>query len=329
VLVTAFDEPLMWQQARGVHCDAVLVKPITSSALHDALVRVLRRSGAAPVPVDTGRDEAEELLRARHAGQRLLLAEDNPINREVALELLTSAGLVVEGAADGLQAAELAASRHYDLVLMDVQMPELDGLEATRRIRRRLGPALPIVAMTANAFGEDRQACLAAGMNDHLAKPVDPKRLFTTLLRWLPLHGTVPASATPAPRPEERSLATRLADVEGLDIAEAMRHTGEREGTLVRAFEVFVQTYREGVPALAGRAGADTLQRWRNAVHSLRGACLALGFTPLAQRLLQFEQQIAAESDAAAAAPLAEALHEEVRRLVVALDEALRPALGH
>jgi two-component system, sensor histidine kinase and response regulator len=187
ILVTAFDEPAMWHKARGVKYDAVLVKPITASALHDTLVRVLRQQSAS-LPIPAARPgEREALLRQRHAGQRVLLAEDNPINQEVAVELLRSAGLVIETAENGAQALELATSRPYDLVLMDVQMPVMDGLQATQAIRERLGRSLAIVAMTANAFGEDRAACIEAGMNDHLPKPVDPERLFAMLARWLPL----------------------------------------------------------------------------------------------------------------------------------------------
>jgi len=119
---------------------------------------------------------------------RILLVEDEPLNCEVAAELIKElVGLPIDLAADGKQALELAGQTRYDLILMDLLMPGIDGLEVTRRIRQLPGYATtPIVAMTANAFAEDRQRCLAAGMNDHLAKPVDPDRLLAILRRWLP-----------------------------------------------------------------------------------------------------------------------------------------------
>lgn len=122
----------------------------------------------------------------RHQGKRLLLAEDNMINREVALDLLNELRLHIDTAEDGQQAVELAEKNHYDLILMDVQMPHLDGIEATRQIRQRLQLGqLPILAMTANVDREDRDLCLAAGMNDHIGKPVDPEQLHQTVLSWL------------------------------------------------------------------------------------------------------------------------------------------------
>ena len=127
-------------------------------------------------------------------GAQVLLAEDNEVNREIAVEWLTSLGLVVDAAADGQQALALARSRIYDLVLMDMQMPVMDGLQATRAIRLLPGwQAVPILALTANAFRQDRQACEAAGMNDFIAKPVDPATLPAILLRWLPARSAQPA----------------------------------------------------------------------------------------------------------------------------------------
>ncbi len=326
ILATAFDETAVWQQARDVAYDAVLVKPITASMLHDTLSRVLRKQvGKALAPPPTA-GRAEAALRAGHAGQRVLLAEDNPVNQEIAHELLRVTGLVVETANDGRRAVEMALSRPYDLILMDVQMPELDGLAATRAIRAQAGHGTPIIAMTANAYGEDRAACIAAGMNDHVAKPVSPEHLYTTLLRWLPVRETMPAphdTTHPAP---SRTLMQRLASVDGLDWAQALHHVGGHEAALLRVLERFTRTYGAGMPALREGATGDpvgAIARWRSASHSLRGACSSVAAGAFVQRLLAFDVALrgGASTDLAAEA---RALDEALRSLAADIAAALQ-----
>jgi CheY-like chemotaxis protein len=141
-------------------------------------------------------------LRQAFEGQRVLLAEDDPMNQEVARLILEDMGLAVDCAADGGAAAEMAANGQYALILMDVQMPRLNGLDATRLIRATpKGKKVPIIAMTANAFGDNKARCLDAGMSDFIPKPVDPKALFETLLQWMPVPGDPPGPNAPQTPP--------------------------------------------------------------------------------------------------------------------------------
>ncbi|WP_412480295.1 PAS domain S-box protein [Azonexus sp. IMCC34839] len=147
----------------------------------------LRKSAPATASANTvAAESAEERIIRCHAGKRVLLVEDEPVNREITLSLLEDAKLSIDCAEDGIEALDLIAQHTYDLILMDMQMPRMDGLETTRQIRQRLeNQCLPIVAMTANAFAEDKAQCFAAGMDDFLAKPARPDTLFETVLAWL------------------------------------------------------------------------------------------------------------------------------------------------
>ena len=128
-------------------------------------------------------EDAALALTRDYAGRRLLLAEDDEVNREIGEFLLQDVGLLVDSAKDGQEAVEMALHHNYDLVLMDMQMPKMDGLEATRCIRAALGKSVAIVALTANAFVEDWESCMDAGMNDFVTKPVDPSKLYQSILR--------------------------------------------------------------------------------------------------------------------------------------------------
>ena len=186
IIITAYDYSAIEQSAREAGANAFLAKPIFPSALYNTLLAATGRGKVLP---GAAREKAPPAL----AGRRVLLAEDNELNREIAVEVLKMAGVEVECAVNGQEAAErfLADSGRYDLILMDLQMPVVDGYQATHMIRTSGDPraaSVPIIAMTADAFHEDMVKAMEAGMNGHLAKPVDPARLYNTLEEVLEQH---------------------------------------------------------------------------------------------------------------------------------------------
>jgi len=181
VMVTAYGREEVLKKAEETGIENVLVKPVTSSTLFDTTLSVL--SAESETRDDAGTTPSLDTVRTR--GTRVLLVEDNEINQEVAIGQLEDAEIAVDLAENGEIAVRMVQNKDYDLVLMDMQMPVMDGIEATRVIRAdpRFN-SLPIIAMTANAMAADRDRCLEAGMNDHIAKPIDPEQLFRVLLRW-------------------------------------------------------------------------------------------------------------------------------------------------
>jgi two-component system sensor histidine kinase/response regulator len=185
LMVTAFGREEVLKEAQGAGIQNVLIKPVSASILFDSTMNVLGGRPSETSPADAPRRAADQRLAALR-GARVLLVEDNEINQQVARELLEDAGLVVEVADNGQIALELAQKGAFDLVFMDMQMPVMDGVTATREMRKleRLAN-LPIVAMTANAMEQDRRQCMDAGMNDFLIKPIDPHDMQSILLRWV------------------------------------------------------------------------------------------------------------------------------------------------
>jgi PAS domain S-box-containing protein len=187
LMVTAFsrDEAQLRLAQRQVSVGALLTKPVTPSTLLDACNEALGL-GQPRAPRAKRRQEALSGHQARLRGAQILLVEDNPINREIALSVLGSADIVVSVACDGQEALQMLARQRFDGVLMDCQMPVMDGYEATRALRQQpQWHELPVIAMTANALVGDRDKVLAAGMNDHVAKPINVDELFATLARWI------------------------------------------------------------------------------------------------------------------------------------------------
>ena len=211
-------------RAREAGASDFLSKPLTASTVVDAIMRVFAPEMLPEKPAAQKQSEAGKGLR----GGRVLLVEDNDINQQIAVELMKGAGLEIDVAANGREAVEMlaAGSGRYDMVLMDIQMPELDGYEATRRIRAEpWGADIPIIAMTAHALDEERHKALAAGMNDHISKPLDPELMFVTMSRYYHGRGTSRTASPDLLTSSERG--TPLLQIVGIDTAAGLRRVAD------------------------------------------------------------------------------------------------------
>jgi two-component system sensor histidine kinase/response regulator len=279
-------------------------------------------SKALPAPSELAHSSASPDLPTWATGQRVLLAEDNPLNQEVNTQLLRLLGLQVDVAEDGLKAVALASQHRFDLILMDMQMPHMDGLEAARQIRRLPGYAqTPILALTANAFAEDRVRCLAAGMDDFLAKPVNPNMLHQSLAHWLG-HSAQTIAALPAPAAPASALG--LPSISGLDYAAGLRNTHGNSALYLRVLKLFTQHHGQESHTLQQAAQAAQLgqpQMLRQRLHTLKGACGTLGATALHTELQALTQPGHMPSPQAL-----ENLCQTLEALVQALNHALNQA---
>jgi CheY-like chemotaxis protein len=293
VMVTAYGREEVLKQAEESGFENVLIKPVTSSILFDTAIVALGADLEATETVVAG--PSFDIDRVR--GARVLLVEDNEINQEVAIGQLEDAEVFVDLAENGAEAVRMAGESDYDIVLMDMQMPVMDGIEATRILRSNPRfETLPIIAMTANALVSDREMCLQAGMNDHIAKPIDPDQLFGVLLRWIKRpdgDGAGPrewADAKPA-------AATALAGngplaIDGIDVKSALKRTGgnrQRYESLLRRFAAQQATTVEDIRKALSMGDAATAER---AAHSLKGAAGTLGATALFEAAAKAETAI-------------------------------------
>ena len=264
ILVTAYDWDEAARRAEDAGIETVLHKPLSPSALHDALVSTLmpgeRLRSPAPSPA----------LTTFVPGQTVLLVEDQAINRELARELLTQAGLLVREAANGAEALRFLEDQKPDVVLMDVQMPDMDGLTAVGRIRENPElKGLPVIAMTAHAMLGDRERFLAAGMSDYVAKPIEEAQLFRVLGRWLKAELlTHAAPGRESVETETRSSARPLA---ALDRAAGLRRAGGNAALFDRLVRAFVAE----APEMAARIRRKTIEGdpegARRELHTLKG----------------------------------------------------------
>ena len=260
--------------------DAFLSKPVRQSPLHDCLVTLLgvpEEAGAHPLIT---RHTLAESRSARRA--RILLAEDNEVNQKLAVAVLEKFGYRVEVVVDGREAVSAVARGGYDLVLMDCQMPELDGYAAATEIRRRQngGPRIPIVAMTASAMQGERDRCLAAGMDDYVTKPIDRRRLQEVLDQWL-------GAAVPAPRSDDVPVDSGAA----LDLSHLQSIVGHEPATIRSYLELFHQATGPLVADVGGAIQRRDAAAVARVAHTLRGSCGSIGASGMADVVGRLEDR--------------------------------------
>jgi two-component system, sensor histidine kinase and response regulator len=320
VMVTAYGREEVLRQAEQASFENVLIKPVTPSVLFDSVVQVLTDGRDSERQSQIG---SSEIDLSSIQGARVLLVEDNELNREVAQGLLEDAHLSIDQAENGAIAVQQLSKKDYDLILMDMQMPVMDGIAATKAIRSNPRFAsLPILAMTANAMDRDREMCLAAGMNDHLAKPIDPDKLYRALLRWIrPRAASASASAACASASTSfPSIACGDLLIPGIDTSTALKRTGgnrQRYESLLQRFADSQSHALDDIRAALAAKDSPTAQRF---AHSLKGASANLGANALAE--------IAAATEAAidsndSIVPVLDSLSRSLDQTIAAIRAAL------
>ncbi|MBF0455343.1 MAG: response regulator [Magnetococcales bacterium] len=296
LLSTIEEEEALLRERERVGAEGSLVKPVNCSDLFDRIMELFGKAVTKAYRLDRDQIDLEAVV-DRIGGGKVLLVEDHAINRQVAGEILAGVGLEVHMAEDGVEALRRVAEESYDVVLMDIQMPKMDGLEATRQIRRRSGlEELPIIAMTAHAIVGDREKSLEAGMNDHVTKPINRKALFSTLMQWMkPFDRTRvkrPELATPSPDAEEIYLPKQIP---GIDLVAAMNRLGGNRRLLLSLLREFERDFAESGQKIRQALAVgqpDGRKRAQALIHSVKGMAGNLSALALFERAQALESSL-------------------------------------
>lgn len=286
VLVTAFGREEVREEAERLQLDGYLIKPLTKSMVFDMLVNIFAAEGdAAPAA-----ERAAETMSLR--GARILLAEDNEINQQIAVELLEGAGATVRVASNGRLAVEMLFSgtpADVDVVLMDLQMPEMDGHQATARIRADQSFAsMPIIAMTAHATMEERHRCLESGMNDHISKPINPDQLFETVARFFRPSGENAIALQQVMDPGHEVIPS----IACLDTKDGLSRVAGNQKLYLKILRKFVEQQGAAVSEVAQAIAQGDRELAERIAHTLKGVAGNIGARSLYKAAGHLEKRI-------------------------------------
>lgn len=288
IMVTAYHREALLEAARQreLPLDGILNKPVSASTLLDQIAFVF--GGVTGQSRKTQRQSSYKEDERALRGAWLLLVEDNEVNQEVAQQILSDAGIRVDIAGNGAIALAKIAENAYDGVLMDCQMPVMDGYQATRKLRQDARYSnLPVIAMTANAMVGDKEKCLDAGMNDFIAKPIDVAQLFGTLARWV--APSAPRAVAPEVAQPQPQLDGALPVVPGLMMAEALRRVGGNAGLMRKLLDRFVETQFDAMLRITGAIENNQLETAIRVAHTLKGLAGNIGAGGLADSAARVE----------------------------------------
>ncbi|MEP6790858.1 MAG: response regulator, partial [Ramlibacter sp.] len=327
VMATAHGREDVLREAGTVGIGDVLIKPINASVLFDTTVGALGGQAPEQREAPIAAPVAERMAAVR--GARVLLVEDNDINQRVACEILEDAGFVVEIAGNGQAGLEMAQKASYDIVLMDMQMPVMDGVTATAEMRKveRLA-ALPIVAMTANAMQRDRQRCMDVGMNDFVIKPIDPDALCETLLRWIKPRGAAAeaaAVALPAAQPAPATPFEGLAAVPGLDVALGLSRMMGKKPLYMAMLRRYVDGQRDCPAQLREALDAGDWATAERLAHTNKGVSGNIGATLMPIFAEQLETALHDRGPVAGIEPVLARFAAALTPFIVAIEAQLPP----
>ena len=329
IMLTAFGREDVLHQVETLGLDGILIKPANPSLLFDSIMQICGQNSAVKTNKTEKSSGDKESLK-KIAGARLLLVEDNKINQQVAGEILKNAGFWVDLAENGQEAVDKVETTSFDGVLMDLQMPVLDGYSASKQIRNNpKNKALPIIAMTAHAMNDDREKCLQAGMNGHVAKPIDPTKLFATLVKWIkPGVHMAPQVPIPTEKTDDQHTTPLTEEtLPGLNLESGLKRLGGNKvlyQTLLNDFyRDFSDVGEKIARSLQGnrQTDPDTTQQL---VHAVKGVSGNLGATTLYEAAIALEKALKSNDETVWPTPLSsfkQALGQ-VLQTIATLNEA-------